>query len=146
MSEHIIDIEDDDEAYSETTRKLLDMIRSPHSMTAMRAASSKSATERVLLEGLKHSVAAVRQACVVNPKATHKVIALALMDEDGAVIIEALKSKLVSEHDMMNVVERSNDMGVFAEIASKSKRTFTCRIIKLTTLNRRHRINRNTDF
>jgi hypothetical protein len=31
MSERIIDIEDEDEAYSELTKQLLDMIRSPQS-------------------------------------------------------------------------------------------------------------------
>ena len=121
MSERIIDIEDEDEAYSELTRRLLDMIRSPHSMTAMRAASSKSAVERVLLEGLKHPVAAVRQACVVNPKATRNVIVAGLQDSDSEVVIAALKDELVTEQDMMQVVEHSSDLGVLATIASKSK-------------------------
>jgi hypothetical protein len=127
MSERIIDIEDedDDEAYSKTTKTLIDMVRNPSSLTAIRAAASGKAIEKVLLLALEHSAPAVRVAAVENKNATVKVIKLALHDVDKDVVVAALNTKRVSEEDLAELVKRNVADAVVAKIAELAKRPAT---------------------
>jgi hypothetical protein len=127
MSERIIDIEDedDDEAYSKTTKTLIDMVRNPSSLTAIRAAASGKAIEKVLLLALEHSAPAVRVAAVENKNATVKVIKLALHDVDKDVVVAALNTNKVSEEGLTELVKRNVADAVVAKIAELSERPAT---------------------